>query len=322
MATLLQSITEFINNISVTDRQEENIKSSVGNLTSCLMNKESNLFVEDVFTNGSWERDTIIRPLNDVDLFAVLKKSDWQDEYGNLPSPQSVLTKIKNYLNDQNDYKGKVKQDRPCVTVELSDKNFDILPSFDNGLGGFYIPNYDLKSWTTSNPQKLTDDLNNSNRNRKFKVKPTIKSVKSWNRGIDKLIPSYHIEEIAISIFLFKDFTNYEESIRMWFNNAEFYMLTEKFKSTSDYDAAKTKLAKVKKKLNEAKDLLDKGEEYKAKEIWKEIFGKDFPLTDEEEAKNFSKAMQEGTLKVTAAGILSTISGKAVQISGGFHGEK
>jgi len=108
----------------------------------------------------------------------------------------------------------------------------------------------------------------------------------------------------------------------MWFNNAEFYMLTEKFKSTSDYDAAKTKLAKVKKKLNEAKDLLDKGEEYKAKEIWKEIFGKDFPLTDEEEAKNFSKAMQEGTLKVTAAGILSTISGKAVQISGGFHGEK
>ena len=62
MATLLQSIEQLIDNISITDRQEENIKNSVSNLDSHLREEGNNLFVESTFTNGSYERDTIIRP--------------------------------------------------------------------------------------------------------------------------------------------------------------------------------------------------------------------------------------------------------------------
>ena len=191
--TLLQRIDGLIENISVTDRQEENIKGSVGNLTNCLKNKDSGLNVKEVFTNGSYERDTIIRPLNDIDLFAVLKKEEWNDKFGNLPNPQAVLTKIKDYLNGQNDYKDKAKQDRPCVTVVLSGKDFDVLPSFEQIGGGYQIPNYDLKSWTYSYPEQLTKHLNDVNRDRKYQVKPVIKVVKYWNRENNKIIPSYHI---------------------------------------------------------------------------------------------------------------------------------
>ena len=127
MSTLLQSIDKFIENITVTDRQEDNIKSSFDNLKTNLMKDESNLSVKEVFLNGSYERDTIIRPLDDIDIFAVIDKDDYADN-GLYPNPQSVLTKFKNYLNSLNDYKDKVKQDRPCVTVVLSDKNFDVLP--------------------------------------------------------------------------------------------------------------------------------------------------------------------------------------------------
>ena len=319
--TLLECVRGLIDNISVTDRQEESIKGSLSNLEDHLKDKDNDLHVTKTFTNGSYERDTIIRPLNDIDLFAVLDRDAWKDENGNLPSPQSVLTKIKNYLNDQPDYKDKVSQDRPCVTVKLSDKNFDVLPSFEEFGGGYLIPNHDLKSWTYSYPEQLTEDLDNIHRQRDYKVKPTIKAVKYWNREKGKLIPSYHIEEAAINIFTLNDFTNFEQSIRVWFNNAEYYLQSNKFKSNNDYTTSINRIKKVKDKLNEAKEKYDDGKEDEAIQIWKDIFGKEFPTIDADEAKNFSKSLSEGSLKISTAGTLSTTAGTVISASKGFFGD-
>ena len=321
MATLLQCIDTMISNISVTDRQEENIKSSLINIEEHLKKKENDLNVDRTFTNGSYERDTIIRPLNDIDLFAVLKKDNWIDQYGNLPNPQSVLTKIKNYLDSLNDYKDKVKQDRPCVTIVLSAKDFDILPSFETGYGGYSIPNEDLKTWTYSFPEQLTTNLDNVHRLRKYKVKPVIKVVKYWNREHNKYIPSYHIEETSIEIFKANDFTNFEQAIRLWFNNAEFHLQVQKFKSDDEYQTVIMRIKKVKGKLNNAKTELDNGKEGDAIKIWKEVFEKEFPTVDIEEAKNFSKSLVEGSLKIGPAGTISTSIGKEVPKSGGFYGK-
>jgi len=319
--TLLQCISGFIENISVTDRQEDNIQCSLSNLESHLKDKENDLNIKSTFTNGSYDRDTILRPLDDIDIFAVLNTDKWKDEFGNLPDPQSVLTKIKNYLNDQSDYKDKVKQDRPCVTVKLSDKNFDILPSFEQLGGGYLIPNYDLKSWTYSYPEKLTTDLDDVHRLRNYKVKQTVKAVKYWNRENNKLIPSYHIEETAINIFLVNNFTNLEESIRVWFNNAEYHLLSNKFKSGDDYDKVTGKLKKAKDKLNEAKEKYDDNKEDEAIPIWKDLFGREFPTVSDEEAKNFSRSLSEGSLKISSTGALSTSVGNSISASKGFFGD-
>lgn len=322
MTTLLQSINEFIENISVTDRQEDNISASVKNLTDHLEDSDNDLHVEEVFTNGSYERETNLRPLDDIDLFAVLDRESWQDQYGTLPNPQSVLSRIKNFLNDLHDYKGKVKQDRPCVTIRLSDKDFDVLPSFPQVGGGYLIPNHDLKSWIDSYPKKLTDDLNNIHKARNYKVKSVIKAVKSWNRDNDKVIPSFHIEETDINIFQVNNFKNLEEGIRLWFENAEYQLLSLKFRSNNDYTASLKKVKKVKEKLKNACELLDEKKESEAIQIWKDIFGKEFPSVDIEEARAFSKSLSEGTLKIGSTGVLSTISGKAVPASKGMFGDE
>ncbi len=318
--TLLQCINGLIDNITVTDRQEESIKSSLSNLNDHLIGKDNDLHVDRTFTNGSYERDTIIRPLKDIDMFAVLNRDKWKDDNGNLPDPQSVLTKIKSYLNDQPDYKDKVRQDRPCVTIELSDKDFDVLPSFEELGGGYLIPNYDLKSWTYSYPEKLTTDLDNIHRQRTYKVKQTLCAVKYWNRENGKVIPSYHIEEAGISIFLINDFSNFEQSIRIWFNNAEYNLFSQKFKSSDDYTKSINKIKKVKDKLNEAKKKLDEEKEDEAVQIWKDIFGREFPTVSKDEAKNFSKSLSEGSLKISSAGILSTTAGASISASKGFFG--
>ena len=321
MATLLQCIDKLIENISVTDRQEENIKASLTNIEGNLNKTDNDLNVERTFTNGSYERDTIIRPLDDIDLFAVLKKDLWKDEYGNLPKPQNVLTRIKNYLDSLNDYKDKVKQDRPCVTIELSDKDFDILPSFAQEGGGYLIPNYDLATWTFTYPEQLTTNLDNVHRLRNYKIKPVVKVVKYWNREYDKLIPSYHIEETAINIFQINSFINFEQAIRLWFENAEFNLQSVKFKSNDDYNTAIKRVKKAKEKLNKAKTEYDEGNEGEAIKLWKEVFGKEFPTVDIDEAKNFSKSLTEGSLKIASTGILSTTSGRNFPSSKGFYGE-
>ncbi len=320
--TLLQSIDTLIENISVTDKQEENIKNSLSNIESHLKEEDSGLHVDDTFTNGSWDRDTILRPLDDIDLFAVLNIEKWKDENGNLPSPQSVLTKMNNYLNDLADYKDKVSQNRPCVTIELSNKKFDILPSFPLADGGYWIPNHDLKTWTFSYPQQLSTNLDNVHRQRNYKVKPVVKVAKYWNRDMnEKLIPSYHIEETAISIFGLYSFTNYEEAVRIWFNNAESYLQSHKFKSNEQYNTAINRIKKVKGKLNDAKERYDDGKENDVRQIWKDIFGKEFPSVEADEAKDFSDALSKGDLKVSSSGTLSLTGGMAIGASKGFYGD-
>jgi len=318
--TLLQSINQFVDNICVTDRQEEGIKTSLDNMYSYLMDEESGLSVERNFTNGSYDRDTIIRPLDDIDIFSVLKREDWEDEYKQLPKPQAVLSKFKKYLEGIASYEGKVKQDRPCVTIRLSDKNFDIMPSFEQLGGGYLIPNFDLNGWTYAYPEQLYDNLEAVHKQRNYKVKQIIKAVKHWNRGLDKLIPSYHIEEVAISVFSFNDFKNYRDGIELWFKNAEHYLLFTKFKTNADYLSAIEQVKNVMKKLDEANAKCTDDKEAEAVQIWKEIFGREFPTIDPAEAKNFARSISEGTLKVAGTGALSTATGFAIGASKGYHG--
>lgn len=320
MLTLSESITKMVENISVTDRQEDTITTTIENLDSYLIDEESELYITETFTNGSWERETNIRPLDDVDVFAVLEKSKWLDEEDELPKPKTVLKNLKDYLNGIPIYEGKVSQNRPCVTIELSKIDFDVLPSFEEG-EGFLIPNHDLESWTFSNPKSLTQRLDDADVYNDYQLKSIIKAIKYWNKLNDKLIPSFQIEESAISIFDTDKFSDLEEGIRNWFNFAIDLLDKKTFKTENKYDKGKENVEFVKQKLNEAKNLLDDGKETDAKQIWKEIFQKEFPTVDEEEAKRYSSLLSEGSLKISSTGLLSDTVGKNITASKGYYGE-
>lgn len=319
MSTFLQSGGLFIENITVTDRQEANIDASFDNLKANLMEEESGLSVKEVFISGSYQRDTIIKPLNDIDLFAVIEYDDYM-ENGGKPNPKTVLTKFKNYLNDLRDYKDKVKQDRPCVTVCLSDKNFDVLPAIRES-GALHIPNADLSGWVFTDPKTHTESLNRINKQRGYKLKTIIKAIKHWKREYKQNILSFHVEEVAINIFNIYNFTNLEEGIRMWFEHAEGHLSVGRFKSYDEYSKVKEKINKVKGKLQEAKKLLDDKKEGEAKKIWKDIFGPKFPVLDDGEAKLFSESLSEGTLKYSTTVGLSASAGTSIASSKGYYGD-
>ena len=184
------------------------------------------------------------------------------------------------------------------------------------------MPNYNLESWIPTYPKILTENLKNAHRDYSYKLKDIIRVIKYWNKLNGKMIPSFHIEEVAIKIFKFKIFENFEKSIREWFEKAECNLEINKFKSNTQYDDFKNKLNRTKTKLQNAKEFLDKNNQYEAKNIWKDVFGKEFPTVNEEEAKLFSKHLSEGTLKATSIGLLSTTLGKTMAASKGFYGEE
>lgn len=303
--TLSQCFDQFLKNISITDRQKNSISTTYNNISDLLLSSESGLNGERVFLNGSYERYTIIRPLDDIDMFLVLDKAEYMKD-GVVCSSQSVLTKVKNFLNGTKDYKDKVSQDRPCVTVWLSDKKFDVLPCFGDKINGYEIPNYDLKGWILTNPETHSDRLVEINQKLNMVPRRVIRLIKQWNLDNGKLIPSFHIEEIAMNIFDYTEINSYEEGVYHWFDKAWIYLISSKFKAFDDYKTASEKLSAAKAKVAEAHKLYGEGKETEAKKKYKEVFVTKFPTVSEEEVKNVSEAMRVGGLRMGTNGSLST----------------
>lgn len=318
--TLNKAIKDFIENISVTDKQEDVIDAAYSNIESNLLDEDCPLAVKEVFLNGSYVRDTMIRPLDDIDIFAVIDKSDYNDN-GERPNPQTVLTKFKDYLNGIPDYEDKVSQDRPCVTITLQKIHIDVLPALREW-GVLYIPNENLDGWILTDPKTHTQNLDSVNDLRDGMVKDVVKAIKSWKRLKDLRIPSFHIEEIAIGIFNSYSFNNLEEGIRKWYNYAEYYIQTDRFNTVKQYNTALDAIKGVSEKLTDAKSKKDNDNEPAAIKIWHEVFGKDFPTISEEDAKNMSSLLTSGKLKYGAATGLSAVTGHAVAASKGFYGEE
>lgn len=317
--TLLESVNKFIDNISITDYQDDSVNTSFSNLESSLTSEKCNLAIKEVFMNGSYLRRTIIRPLDDIDVFVVFDDEEYSKLY-NDPNPQTILNRFKSYIDSLSDYKGKCRQSRPCITIDLSDKHIDVLPTMKKN-GVLYIPNEDLSGWDYTDPKLHTENLNRINKNRKYMVKKVVKAIKKWKKINNIKIASFHIEQIAIQIFGYYDFINVREGIELWYNNAGIYLKSNLCGTINQYNETKKAISNVKDKLNNASEFLKSGQEREAKDVWKDIFGGDFPKYDSNEARSFGKALQEGSLKYGATVGLSTTVGNSIAASNGFYGE-
>ena len=319
MATLLRCINQFIDKITPSDLQEDVVQGAYDNLEGYLTSDDCKLKIKEVFLNGSYIRGTMIRPMNDIDVFAVIDDTDYYIN-GQVPNPQSVLTSFKNYLNNIPDYKDKCRQDRPCITIDLSKLHIDVLPALRHA-GALSIPDPSLTHWIFTDPKTHNQNFSDIDRRCNYKAKDIVKAVKRWKKDSELPLPSFKIEVIAGYVFNLFSFKNAEEGIRLWFDHAEGYLTQEMTGSYNQFVKVRDAIRANKKKIDEAKVLTDNGKSAEAIKIWKGIFGRDFPIIDVNEARSFGSAIQEGGLKWSATAGLSTIAGSAIAASKGFYGE-
>ncbi len=226
--SLQTKFEQFRQNIEPTPSQMEQVIGSHTHLRQNILQKLP--YVKNTILTGSYKRRTLIRPLNDVDVFVILNYT--AGAYGN-PTPQSILTKLKQDL--ANSYPNStIKQDKPCIVLDFSHCKFELTPSIEAATWGtsyYEIPNVSNTGlWQrVDSPDVLGERLSQANKQTPLLI-PLIKMMKRCKEKNNlKNLRSFEMELLAIQKLGFVN--TYREGVTRlldiygWLGNADLYNL-------------------------------------------------------------------------------------------------
>lgn len=196
--TLQGKFDQFRRDIEPTENERNKIITTHNHLRQNVLQKLT--YVKNTILTGSYKRKTIIRPMNDVDIFVIL---DYKPGAFNNPTPQTILNRIKSDLSLT--YPNtKIRQDKPCITLDFNHCKFELTPVIEGASWGtnFYeIPNSsNINNWQkVDNPDILGEKLSRANSQKPMLV-PLIKMMKKCKEKNNIKSPkSFEMEILAIN---------------------------------------------------------------------------------------------------------------------------
>jgi len=249
------------------------------------------------FLTGSYGRHTKTKPLKDIDIFVVLGE---KEQHRRTKHPKLVLDDLEKclaakYGEDQ------IERDRRCVTVWFEKRNqtqeedgkvlsLDVVPAFENG-DDFEIPDDLLGTWIATNPAVHAEKATAKNKDLGGNWVPLVKMLKSWNRHAGKPIrPSFLVEVMALEL-VDGPFNSFPDESRRFFSAAAATVgddwpdpaglgpaVSDEMTSTL-VTSAKTALASAEVLATRAYRAEQQGRQGEALGLWKDIFGRYFPLS-------------------------------------------
>ena len=183
----------FRQNIELTENQRQGIIRSHTSLRRQLQQFD---YVSDSFLTGSYKKNTMIKPPNDVDIFVVINHS-----YSEI-TPNAVLNKLKRHLSVSYP-NSTIRQDKPCIVLDFHHCKFELTPAIEVNqyyYSDYYIPFQGGNTWLyVESPRLLEEQLTDANQRLNGMLVPLIKMMKACKRHnnlTDK--KSFEMEEIAI----------------------------------------------------------------------------------------------------------------------------
>jgi len=196
VTTIPQTFHSFLSSLDLTPKQRKDANDQHIHLRTQLQQRMS---VQENFLSGSYARGTAVRPLNDIDIFLVLKPKPGFDP--TIPTT-TILGEVKRVL-DQEIYQGKIalSQNR-SVNVAFSGTGiaYDVVPAFPSRLGVYMVPNRETGRWVKTNPKIHAELATQANERAGKKLKPLLKAVKHANIRHRKLARSFHLEVLSWKI--------------------------------------------------------------------------------------------------------------------------
>lgn len=264
---------------------------------------------------GSFSRNTKIRPLDDIDLLLVLDaqggkadttKSVNKNYHITMPPTAKILTDccenyrlnsrkvielIKKALNDGRYGKADIHRNQEAVTLKMTsyDWNFDIVPAFKTDTNFFVIPDGN-GSWKGTDPRIDQENLTTENQSKENFLIPIIRLMKYWkNMYWGDSVKSYLFENLIIewSKNLDELPSSFQEIIKSALNDLIFKILPDfndpkGFQGNiNDVDQSTRRELALKatnclEQVNQAIEFEKYGNNLKAIEMWKNIFGEEF----------------------------------------------
>lgn len=199
--TTADAFNEFKEKLKLTSAQADLVKSRRDNAIG---------YVKDAFGSssdlpfawgkliGSAGRQTIIRPLEDLDVMVKFTNKDDIFETYRYDSKR-FLYRVRDALNE---FSVKVVGARGQA-VRLfykSPPHVDIAPVFGWSSGGYALPD-GKGGWLTTDPDFHDTYFAQRNRELGYHFKPRVRMLKRWNNEHSKYFKSFHLETVVSNAF-------------------------------------------------------------------------------------------------------------------------
>lgn len=229
--TLQGKFDQLRQDIEPTENERGKIITTHNHLRQNILQKLP--YVKNTILTGSYKRKTIIRPMNDVDIFVIL---NYQPGAYNNPTPQSILNRLKRDLLST--YPNtKIKQDKPCITLDFNHCKFELTPAIEGQTWGsnyYEIPNTTkLNTWQRiDNPDILGEQLTRANSQNAMLI-PLIKMMKKCKEKNNIKSPkSFEMEVLAIKqlgyVSSYRDGVTKLLEIYGWLDSSNIYSIRVK----------------------------------------------------------------------------------------------
>lgn len=233
---------------------------------------------------GSGARDTIIRPLDDLDVLAVFSNKNQVFEKYRYDS-QGFLYWVRQRIDARTDVQ-KVGARGQAVRLFYTDGlHVDIAPVFSVSGGGYFLPAGD-GSWLRTDPPKQEQWAKERDTALSGQFKRRARMLKRWNNEHNKRLGSWHLEVMIGGVFTSMS-SNHRIGVQKFFDWAGGYIHIQDPDgyggdlgtglSTSQESDIKTCLASNHKRASAAVEAEDDGDPEEAIRQWRIVFGDEFP---------------------------------------------
>jgi hypothetical protein len=230
--TITQSFKEYASNLEITDRQGTLVSERRKSVVVAL-DKELSLYDDTSPSKviGSYDRNTMIRKLSegDVDVMVILHYGD-NKQWDNAEGTIKALDKFKSTLDAAFPKTPKCR-DRHCINMTFSEFRLDVVPAFQYNTGYYTIPDSVRQLWVPTDPFKFAEKITGVNKSMGNTFVSLIKMVKGWDRQIEWVIRSFHLE-----CMMYNHFQYYGSGYEYPFMLKEFFSALPNYLRSATYD--------------------------------------------------------------------------------------
>jgi predicted nucleotidyltransferase len=286
--TTAQAFDSFVATISLTEAQKTEVankRTKTEEYLRAAFPTTSNMPLKRVILIGSADRNTLIRPLDDVDVMAEFTNKDRIFETYRYQSGQ-LLQRIRTALQAHTSIEQIGARGQAVRLFYKNGAHVDIAPVFAYSTGGFLLPSGD-GGWITTDPEKQAKWMAGRRAAVGSNLTRVVKLLKRWNRVHSSRFSSYHLEVMIATMFSQVD-TNSRKALKFFFEHASNYLdvsdpaghsgslstyLTADARARINSRLADANIRAVSALASEAA-----GNHAEAKRLWKIELGDEFPL--------------------------------------------
>jgi hypothetical protein len=289
--TVPQAFKEFAEKLKPTAAQEETIAARRASVESYLVAAYPSGSLMPLLQTrviGSAGRKTLIRPVDDIDVFAVFDDREVWGQYES--DSKQLLYRVREALDG---YSVKTVGSRgEAVRLFYTDGlNVDITPAFPlynrifRNQEGYVIP-YGNGQWIRTDPYEHHDFMAMRNKSLDNHLKPLIRILKRWNRVHSSRLKSFHLEMIAQEVFASLS-GNVRLNLLMFFRDADRHLhVKDPAGYSGDLAASLTRKQQddIKQSFAYALDHAERAQEADARSDveeslrqWRIVLGEEFP---------------------------------------------